>query len=75
MLSRHYDPMQAYSQSKLALVMFTFDLAEALKGERNQIGKRGAPFISGGAPLAYEFLMRIRADKSAVCAINRHLHE
>ena len=26
--------MEAYSQSKLALVMFTFDLAEALKGEQ-----------------------------------------
>ena len=34
MLERRYDPMQAYSQSKLALVMFTFDLAEALKGEQ-----------------------------------------
>lgn len=34
MLERHYDPMTAYSQSKLAQVMFTFDLAEALKGER-----------------------------------------
>jgi len=34
MLERRYDPMEAYSQSKLALVMFTFDLAEALKGEQ-----------------------------------------
>ena len=34
MLERRYDPMQAYSQSKLALIMFTFDLAEALKGEQ-----------------------------------------
>lgn len=33
MLERHYDPANAYSQSKLALVMFTFDLAEELKGE------------------------------------------
>lgn len=33
MLERHYDPMQAYCQSKLAIVMFTFDLAERLKGE------------------------------------------
>jgi len=33
MLKRRYDPMQAYCQSKLALVMFTFDLAEQLKGE------------------------------------------
>lgn len=32
MLERRYDPMTAYSQSKLALIMFTFDLAEALKG-------------------------------------------
>jgi NAD(P)-dependent dehydrogenase (short-subunit alcohol dehydrogenase family) len=34
MLERHYDPMRAYSQSKLALVMFTFDLAEALREEQ-----------------------------------------
>lgn len=34
MLERHYDPAAAYRQSKLALVMFTFDLAEDLKGER-----------------------------------------
>ncbi len=33
MLERHYNPMDAYRQSKLALVMFTFDLAEALKDE------------------------------------------
>lgn len=30
MLEREYDGMRAYSQSKLALVMFTFDLAEEL---------------------------------------------
>jgi NAD(P)-dependent dehydrogenase (short-subunit alcohol dehydrogenase family) len=30
MLTRHYDPVQAYGQSKLAQVMFTFDLAEEL---------------------------------------------
>jgi NAD(P)-dependent dehydrogenase (short-subunit alcohol dehydrogenase family) len=30
MLSRRYDGVQAYCQSKLALVMFTFDLAEGL---------------------------------------------
>ena len=30
MLERHYDPVQAYCQSKLAQVMFTFDLAEEL---------------------------------------------
>lgn len=30
MLERDYDGMRAYSQSKLALVMFTFDLAEEL---------------------------------------------
>lgn len=33
MLERHYDPMQAYCQSKLANVMFTFDLAERLKDQ------------------------------------------
>jgi NAD(P)-dependent dehydrogenase (short-subunit alcohol dehydrogenase family) len=32
MLERGYDGMRAYSQSKLALVMFTFDLAAELEG-------------------------------------------
>jgi NAD(P)-dependent dehydrogenase (short-subunit alcohol dehydrogenase family) len=32
MLTRGYDGMRAYCQSKLALVMFTFDLADTLKG-------------------------------------------
>jgi NAD(P)-dependent dehydrogenase (short-subunit alcohol dehydrogenase family) len=32
MLERRYDGMRAYSQSKLAQVMFTFDLAEQLAG-------------------------------------------
>jgi NAD(P)-dependent dehydrogenase (short-subunit alcohol dehydrogenase family) len=32
MLERNYDGMRAYSQSKLALVMFSFDLAEELAG-------------------------------------------
>ena len=32
MLERGYNGMRAYSQSKLALVMFTFDLAEELAG-------------------------------------------
>jgi len=32
MLERGYDGMRAYSQSKLALVMFTFDLADELEG-------------------------------------------
>ncbi|SRR5581483_758260 len=32
MLERSYDGAQAYTQSKLALVMFTFDLAEELEG-------------------------------------------
>ena len=32
MLERGYDAMKAYSQSKLAQVMFTFDLAEHLRG-------------------------------------------
>jgi NAD(P)-dependent dehydrogenase (short-subunit alcohol dehydrogenase family) len=31
MLERSYDPVRAYRQSKLALVMFTFDLAERLR--------------------------------------------
>jgi NAD(P)-dependent dehydrogenase (short-subunit alcohol dehydrogenase family) len=33
MLERHYDGVQAYCQSKLAQIMFTFDLAEELDGE------------------------------------------
>ncbi len=33
MLERHYSPGRAYGQSKLALIMFSFDLAEELKGE------------------------------------------
>ncbi len=32
MLEHHYNGVQAYCQSKLALVMFTFDLAEELAG-------------------------------------------
>jgi NAD(P)-dependent dehydrogenase (short-subunit alcohol dehydrogenase family) len=32
MLERHYDGVQAYCQSKLAQIMFTFDLAEELDG-------------------------------------------
>jgi NAD(P)-dependent dehydrogenase (short-subunit alcohol dehydrogenase family) len=32
MLERHYDGVQAYCQSKLAQIMFTFDLAEELEG-------------------------------------------
>ena len=32
MLERDYDPMRAYTQSKLAQVMFTFELAERLQG-------------------------------------------
>jgi NAD(P)-dependent dehydrogenase (short-subunit alcohol dehydrogenase family) len=34
MLAKHYDGGQAYCQSKLAQIMFTFDLAEQLKGTR-----------------------------------------
>ena len=34
MLKCRCDPFKAYCQSKLALVMFTFDLAEELKGEQ-----------------------------------------
>ncbi len=34
MLERGYDPYRAYAQSKLALTMFTFDLAERLKKDR-----------------------------------------
>lgn len=33
MFERNYDPLEAYRRSKLALIMFTFDLAEELKGE------------------------------------------
>jgi NAD(P)-dependent dehydrogenase (short-subunit alcohol dehydrogenase family) len=33
MLERHYDGVHAYCQSKLAQIMFTFDLAEELDGE------------------------------------------
>jgi NAD(P)-dependent dehydrogenase (short-subunit alcohol dehydrogenase family) len=32
MLEHHYDGVQAYCRSKLALVMCTFDLAEELAG-------------------------------------------
>jgi NAD(P)-dependent dehydrogenase (short-subunit alcohol dehydrogenase family) len=32
MLQRHYDGVQAYCQSKLAQIMFTFDLAQELDG-------------------------------------------
>jgi NAD(P)-dependent dehydrogenase (short-subunit alcohol dehydrogenase family) len=32
MLERGYGPMRAYTQSKLAQVMFTFELAERLRG-------------------------------------------
>ena len=34
MLTRHYDGRHAYAQSKLALVMFTLDLAAALQGTK-----------------------------------------
>jgi NAD(P)-dependent dehydrogenase (short-subunit alcohol dehydrogenase family) len=34
MLERHYDGVQAYCQSKLAQILFTFDLAEELQGEQ-----------------------------------------
>ncbi|MBX3084202.1 MAG: SDR family NAD(P)-dependent oxidoreductase [Anaerolineae bacterium] len=33
MLERHYTPLNAYRQTKLALVMFTFDLADMLKDD------------------------------------------
>jgi NAD(P)-dependent dehydrogenase (short-subunit alcohol dehydrogenase family) len=33
MLERHYDGRQAYCQSKLAQILFTFDLAEELAGD------------------------------------------
>lgn len=33
MLERSYDPWRAYAQSKLALTMFTFDMAERLKDD------------------------------------------
>lgn len=34
MLEKNYDGIRAYSQSKLALVMFTFDLAQKLKSDK-----------------------------------------
>jgi NAD(P)-dependent dehydrogenase (short-subunit alcohol dehydrogenase family) len=34
MLERGYDAMKGYSQSKLAQVIFTFGLAEQLRGTR-----------------------------------------
>jgi NAD(P)-dependent dehydrogenase (short-subunit alcohol dehydrogenase family) len=34
MCERDYDPMRAYARSKLALTMFTFDLAEGLKDRK-----------------------------------------
>jgi NAD(P)-dependent dehydrogenase (short-subunit alcohol dehydrogenase family) len=34
MLEHHYTPLNAYRQSKLALAMFTFDLADTLKDEQ-----------------------------------------
>ena len=34
MLEHHYAPLNAYRQTKLALAMFTFDLADALKDEQ-----------------------------------------
>jgi NAD(P)-dependent dehydrogenase (short-subunit alcohol dehydrogenase family) len=36
MLEEGYDGMRAYSQSKLALIMFTFELAERSSGQRVQ---------------------------------------
>jgi NAD(P)-dependent dehydrogenase (short-subunit alcohol dehydrogenase family) len=36
MLKHHYDGVRAYRQSKLALVMFTFELAERLRAEGEQ---------------------------------------
>ena len=33
MMENKFDPVQAYSQSKLALIMYTFELAERLKGK------------------------------------------
>ncbi len=37
MLKRHYTPLRAYRQSKLAQIMFTFELADRLR-ERGEIG-------------------------------------
>jgi NAD(P)-dependent dehydrogenase (short-subunit alcohol dehydrogenase family) len=34
MLEKHFDAVQAYCQSKLALIMFTIDLADKLKNEK-----------------------------------------
>jgi NAD(P)-dependent dehydrogenase (short-subunit alcohol dehydrogenase family) len=37
MLERGYDGMRAYRQSKLAQILFTFELAERLRGERSEV--------------------------------------
>lgn len=37
MLERGYDGMRAYAQSKLALVLFTFELADRLRGEGAEV--------------------------------------
>ena len=47
MLERGYDAMKAYSQSKLAQVMFTFELADHLRGHRRD-RERLAPGLLDG---------------------------
>jgi NAD(P)-dependent dehydrogenase (short-subunit alcohol dehydrogenase family) len=37
MFERHYDGVEAYRRSKLALIMFTIDLADILKGEHTTV--------------------------------------
>lgn len=56
MLERHYDGMRAYRQSKLALVMFTFELAQRLRadGERTVTVNALHPATFVNTKMAYE---------------------
>jgi NAD(P)-dependent dehydrogenase (short-subunit alcohol dehydrogenase family) len=56
MLERHYDGVRAYRQSKLALVMFTFELAERLRadGERPVTVNALHPATFMNTKMAYE---------------------
>jgi NAD(P)-dependent dehydrogenase (short-subunit alcohol dehydrogenase family) len=56
MLERQYDGMRAYRQSKLALVMFTFELAQRLRadGERTVTVNALHPATFVNTKMAYE---------------------